>query len=51
MGLTKRILEKEQIENKGSLRNEIDVLKGEILKLNEKVRKLSQNPCDKTFLN
>lgn len=51
MGLTKRILEKEQIENKGSLRNEINVLKGEILKLNEKVKKLSENPCDKTLLN
>lgn len=51
MGLTKRILEKEQIENKGSVRHEIEVLKGEIHKLNEKVRKLSQNPCDRSFLN
>lgn len=51
MGMTKRILEKEQIENKGSLRNEIDVLKGEILKLNEKVRKLSQNPSEGLILD
>ena len=44
MGMTKRILEKEQMENKGVRKKDIDFLKGEIHRLNEKVKALCENP-------
>ena len=43
MGLTKRILEKEQINYKGSKEKDIDFLKGELQRLNNIVKKLCEN--------
>ena len=43
MGLTKRLLEKEQINYKGVNRDEINKLKGELQRLNNIVKNLCEN--------
>jgi len=49
--MTKRILEKEQNDFKGVRKDDIDFLKGQIHILNEKVKKLSQNPRQVIYLD